>query len=98
MSTLSNFSVRGIASGSRPTADVLSDVQAAYDASEAGPEPIAAFLAFDPKAPQESKKGALAGVPVAVKDNIVTADFPTTCGSRILEGYVSPFEATAVRR
>ena len=42
--------------------------------------------------------GALAGVPVAVKDNIATLGLPTTCGSRILEGYVSPFEATVVRR
>jgi aspartyl-tRNA(Asn)/glutamyl-tRNA(Gln) amidotransferase subunit A len=41
---------------------------------------------------------SLAGVPVAVKDNIVTTDQPTTCGSRILEGYTSPFEATAISR
>jgi aspartyl-tRNA(Asn)/glutamyl-tRNA(Gln) amidotransferase subunit A len=40
----------------------------------------------------------LAGVPVALKDNIVTTDQPTTCASRILEGYVSPYEATVVRR
>ncbi|MCC6319126.1 MAG: Asp-tRNA(Asn)/Glu-tRNA(Gln) amidotransferase subunit GatA [Gemmatimonadaceae bacterium] len=42
--------------------------------------------------------GALAGVPVAIKDNLVTEHLPTTCASRVLEGYVSPFEATAVRR
>jgi aspartyl-tRNA(Asn)/glutamyl-tRNA(Gln) amidotransferase subunit A len=42
--------------------------------------------------------GALAGMPIALKDNIATLDLPTTCGSRILEGYVSPFEATAVTR
>jgi aspartyl-tRNA(Asn)/glutamyl-tRNA(Gln) amidotransferase subunit A len=35
---------------------------------------------------------------VAVKDNIATLGLPTTCGSRILEGYVSPYEATAVRK
>ena len=40
----------------------------------------------------------LAGVPVAIKDNIATEELPTTCGSRILEGYVSPFEATVVTR
>lgn len=40
----------------------------------------------------------LAGVPVMVKDNIATLRMPTSCGSRILEGYVSPFEATAVAR
>ncbi|HVX89897.1 MAG TPA: amidase family protein, partial [Gemmatimonadales bacterium] len=41
---------------------------------------------------------ALLGVPVAVKDNIATLDLPTTCASRILDGYISPFEATAVKR
>jgi aspartyl-tRNA(Asn)/glutamyl-tRNA(Gln) amidotransferase subunit A len=40
----------------------------------------------------------LYGMPIAVKDNIVTLDHPTTCASRILEGYVSPFESTATRR
>ena len=37
-------------------------------------------------------------MPVAVKDNIATHGLPTTCGSRILEGYRSPYEATAVRK
>jgi aspartyl-tRNA(Asn)/glutamyl-tRNA(Gln) amidotransferase subunit A len=42
--------------------------------------------------------GVLAGVPVAIKDNIASLGLATTCGSRILNGYVSPFEATAVTR
>jgi aspartyl-tRNA(Asn)/glutamyl-tRNA(Gln) amidotransferase subunit A len=42
--------------------------------------------------------GALAGMPIAVKDNIVTIEQPTTCGSRILEGYVSPYNATVIER
>jgi len=42
--------------------------------------------------------GPLAGVPVALKDNLATEHLPTTCGSRILEGYVSPYESTAARR
>jgi aspartyl-tRNA(Asn)/glutamyl-tRNA(Gln) amidotransferase subunit A len=40
----------------------------------------------------------LAGMPIALKDNIVTTDAPTTCASRILEGYRSPYDATVVRR
>ena len=42
--------------------------------------------------------GALAGVPVAIKDNLAVAGQPLTCASRILEGYVSPFSATVVER
>jgi aspartyl-tRNA(Asn)/glutamyl-tRNA(Gln) amidotransferase subunit A len=44
------------------------------------------------------RPGPLAAMPVALKDNIVTEEQPTTCGSRILEGYVSPYNATAVER
>lgn len=38
------------------------------------------------------------GVPIAIKDVLVTRDFPTTCGSKMLEGYLSPFDATIVER
>jgi aspartyl-tRNA(Asn)/glutamyl-tRNA(Gln) amidotransferase subunit A len=43
-------------------------------------------------------RGPLAAVPLALKDNIVTVEQPTTCASRILEGYLSPFTATVVNR
>ncbi|MET2012481.1 Asp-tRNA(Asn)/Glu-tRNA(Gln) amidotransferase subunit GatA [Microbacterium chocolatum] len=42
--------------------------------------------------------GALAGVPLAVKDVLVTTDMPSTSGSRILEGYMSPYDATVVAK
>ena len=42
--------------------------------------------------------GALAGVPVAVKDLFATAGMPTTCGSKILEGWVPPYESTITQR
>jgi aspartyl-tRNA(Asn)/glutamyl-tRNA(Gln) amidotransferase subunit A len=46
----------------------------------------------------DDEPGALLGVPVLVKDNIATLSLSTTCGSRVLEGYVSPFESTSTQR
>jgi aspartyl-tRNA(Asn)/glutamyl-tRNA(Gln) amidotransferase subunit A len=40
----------------------------------------------------------LAGVPVILKDNIVMSGYPTTCGSRMLESFDSPYDATCVKR
>jgi len=42
--------------------------------------------------------GELAGVPLAIKDVLVTTDMPSTSGSRILEGFMSPYDATVVAR
>ena len=56
------------------------------------------LLDVEAKRLDASAAGSLSGTSVALKDNLVTTDQPTTCASRILDGYVSPFEATAVRR
>jgi len=42
--------------------------------------------------------GPLTGMAIAIKDNIVTTEEPTTCASKILAGYISPFEATVISR
>ncbi len=45
-----------------------------------------------------AKLGPLAGVPVAIKDVLCTQDMPSTAGSRILEGWVPPYDATVVSK
>ena len=58
-----------------------------------------AFLAIaDPEDLEPYDRGPLAGVMVALKDNICTKGLPTTCGSSMLKGYRSPYEATVVKK
>ena len=47
---------------------------------------------------REGKRLPLAGVPLAVKDNMCLEGTPTTCASKILDGWISPYTATAVQR
>ena len=44
------------------------------------------------------ESGPMTGIPVALKDILCTIDAPTTAASKILEGYVSPYDATVVKR
>ena len=70
---------------------------------------LGAFLATDPDVSLAQARAAdarlaagertpLLGVPLAHKDVFVTRDFPTTAGSKMLENYRSPFDATVVSR
>jgi aspartyl-tRNA(Asn)/glutamyl-tRNA(Gln) amidotransferase subunit A len=59
---------------------------------------LAAAREVDARRARGEKLGPLAGVPVAVKDVFTTRGMPTTCGSKILEGWVPPYDATIVRR
>ena len=61
-------------------------------------EALAVARAVDARRATGERLHGLAGVPVAVKDVVVTRGMPTTAGSRILEGWVPPYDATLVER
>ena len=92
-------------------ADVRSGTRSAREVVEAhlamiGEDEIHAFLAITADealaaadAVDATKdKGPLAGVPIALKDNLATRGIATTCASRILEGWRPPYDATVVER
>jgi len=58
----------------------------------------AAATGLDRRVAAGEDPGPLAGVPVALKDNLCTEGVPTTCSSRILEGWIPPYTATVVER
>jgi aspartyl-tRNA(Asn)/glutamyl-tRNA(Gln) amidotransferase subunit A len=59
---------------------------------------LAAAAEIDARRAAGGPLGPLAGVPVAVKDVLTTRGMPTTCGSKILEGWRPPYDATIVTR
>ena len=64
----------------------------------AGDAALAAAARVDAQRAAGEALGPLAGVPIAVKDVLATQDMPTTAGSRILEGWIPPYDATVVAR
>ncbi|MFE3196627.1 Asp-tRNA(Asn)/Glu-tRNA(Gln) amidotransferase subunit GatA [Embleya sp. NPDC059237] len=59
---------------------------------------LAAAKAVDDARARGDRLGPLAGVPLALKDVFTTKGVPTTCGSRMLEGWRPPYDATVTRR
>ncbi|HLN15259.1 MAG TPA: Asp-tRNA(Asn)/Glu-tRNA(Gln) amidotransferase subunit GatA [Acidimicrobiales bacterium] len=96
-----------VRTGGRSARSVVEEALAAIAAADG---PLHAFLdvhadaaaadaaAVDAAVEQGRDPGPLAGVPVALKDNLCTRGRPTTCSSRILEGWRPPYDATVVTR
>jgi aspartyl-tRNA(Asn)/glutamyl-tRNA(Gln) amidotransferase subunit A len=64
----------------------------------AGTEALAQARSVDAKRARGEPLGLLAGVPIAIKDAICTRGIRSTAGSRILDGYVPPYDATVIER
>ena len=77
-------------------AQVDGDVHAFLHVDAAGA--IAAAREVDTKRSQGQQLGALAGVPLGLKDIVAMQGVPTTCGSKILENWIPPYDATVVKR
>src|SRR5215210_6248941 len=75
--------------------------EAAVDAAEKLNETLNAFLQIDREGAlkrADEIEQSLAGIPIAIKDNICVRGLQTSCGSRILGGYHPPYTATVVER
>jgi aspartyl-tRNA(Asn)/glutamyl-tRNA(Gln) amidotransferase subunit A len=85
-------------------------VEAVAEARDSRDEEIGAYLSMDVESALERARsiddkissgeqvGSLAGVPIAIKDNICVSGQPATCASRILEPFVPPYSATVIRK
>jgi len=97
----------GVRSGEVRATDVVEGYLSAIDARESEVHAFNLVLAdaareraaaIDAMVASGGDPGPLAGVPVALKDNLCTRGVPTTCSSKILEGWRPPYDATVVER
>ncbi|MBV8692214.1 MAG: Asp-tRNA(Asn)/Glu-tRNA(Gln) amidotransferase subunit GatA [Actinobacteria bacterium] len=98
---------RQVREGGRTARQVVEDALSAIGARDGelhafnhvmADEARAAADAIDLRVGKREDPGPLAGVPVALKDNMCTRGVPTTCSSKILEGWRPPYDATVVER
>ncbi len=98
---------RGVRAGSVSASDVVEKYLGAIDEIDTELHAFVTVLhdrareeaaAVDATVAAGRDPGPLAGVPVALKDNLCTRGVPTTCSSRILDGWLPPYDATVVQR
>lgn len=84
----------GLAKGEFSSEDIVRSV---IDRVHAVDGKVGAYLTFDEEGAIALAKSNPKAVPIAIKDLINVAGQPCTCGSKILKGYVSPYDATVVK-
>ncbi len=98
---------RSVTGGERSAVEVLDEFLGRLDARESeihafnlvtAESARSAAGSIDEAVAAGRQVGPLAGVPVAIKDNLCTRGVPTTCSSRILENWIPPYDATVVRK
>ena len=87
--------LRGAREGSISAADSIKEAVAKSKEIQKKYSP---FITINEKAEASRTKGRLYGLAVSVKDNICTKGLQTTAGSKILEGYIPPFDATCIEK
>jgi aspartyl-tRNA(Asn)/glutamyl-tRNA(Gln) amidotransferase subunit A len=92
-----------VRAGRRKARDVVEEHLAAIDALESEVHAFNLVMAEEARRAADAvdasdDKGPLAGVPIALKDNMCTRGIATTCSSKILEGWKPPYDATVVAR
>lgn len=96
-----------VASGTRSAVDVAAEHLARIEATNptihsllevTSEQAEVAAAAIDERVAAGEKVGPLAGVPIALKDNMCTQGIPTTCSSKILEGWKPPYDATVTEK
>lgn len=83
----------GLAKGDFSCEDIVKSVIARYREKN---DEIGAYVTFDEESALELARANPKAVPIAVKDLINVRGQPCTCGSKILKGYVSPYDATVI--
>ncbi|RZN60868.1 Asp-tRNA(Asn)/Glu-tRNA(Gln) amidotransferase subunit GatA [Methanonatronarchaeum sp. AMET6-2] len=98
---------KDVREGNREAVDILEDVVKEIEGQE---EDINAYITLeieeafekarevDQQVSRGEDPGLLAGVPIGIKDSISTREIPTTCGSKSLENYVPPYNATVINK
>ncbi len=110
MSELNNLTIaelsEKLAAGECTSVDIVNDVLASIDSND---DKIGAYLTIDrasaleqaqaaDEARASGKKLPMLGIPIAIKDLLNVKGQPCTCSSKILEGYVAPYDATVISK